>query len=202
MQPLVFEHFPSNNQKGFLEDCSITLIDKTDGADITRREEYRRRVLKTVPSSGLNMIDWLFHLGKFFNSCKILCIFLREGCLHNTCFSRHFPSTCLQPLNGSKNSILNWVMKLSLFICCFSWKTLERFSITFTYSSPMVCMYISSHIFFEFPHKTLKFQQQQQQQQQRQKKIQEKYISMPSGSLNFKNFPFGAHHVATELSKQ
>ena len=136
MQPLVFEHFPSNNQKGFLEDCSITLIDKTDGADLTRREEYWRRVLKTVPSSGLNMIDWLFHLGKFFNSCKILCIFLREGCLHNTCFSRHFPSTCLQPLNGSKNSILNWVMKLSLFMLFFlknPWKIFHYIHLFFTY---------------------------------------------------------------------
>ena len=27
MQPLVFEHFSSNDHNGFLEDCSITLID-------------------------------------------------------------------------------------------------------------------------------------------------------------------------------
>ena len=30
MQPLVYEHFSSNDFNGFLEDCSITLIDKTD----------------------------------------------------------------------------------------------------------------------------------------------------------------------------
>ena len=56
MQPPVFEHFSSDGHNGFLEDCSITLIDKTDGSDHTRREEYWRRVLKTVTPYGLNMI--------------------------------------------------------------------------------------------------------------------------------------------------
>ena len=39
MQPLVFEHFSSNDHNGFVEDCSITLIDKIDGSDPIRREE-------------------------------------------------------------------------------------------------------------------------------------------------------------------
>ena len=39
MQPFDFEHFSSNDHKGLSEDCSITLIDETDGADPTRREE-------------------------------------------------------------------------------------------------------------------------------------------------------------------
>ena len=30
-----------------------------------------------------------------------------------------FPSTFLHPINGSKNSILNWLMKLNLFMCFF-----------------------------------------------------------------------------------
>ena len=30
-----------------------------------------------------------------------------------------FRSTFLQQVNGSKNSILNWVMKLNLFMCFF-----------------------------------------------------------------------------------
>ena len=64
MQPLIFEHFSSNDHSGFLEDCSITLIDKTIGSDPTRRAEYWRRVLKTVTSYGLNTIDWLLYLGK------------------------------------------------------------------------------------------------------------------------------------------
>ena len=57
MQPLVFENFSLNDHNGFLEDCSITLIGKTDGSDPTRKEEHWRRVLKTVTSYGLNKID-------------------------------------------------------------------------------------------------------------------------------------------------
>ena len=64
MQPLVFDHFSSNDPNGFLEDCSITLIDKTDGSDPTGKEEYWRRVLKTGTPYGLNTIDGLFYLGK------------------------------------------------------------------------------------------------------------------------------------------
>ena len=57
MQRLVFEHSFSNHNHGFLEGCRITLIDKTNGSDPTRREEYWRRVLKTVTPYGLNKID-------------------------------------------------------------------------------------------------------------------------------------------------
>ena len=64
MQPLVFEYFSSNYHNSFLEDCSGTLIDKTNRSDPTRREEYWRRVLKTVTPYGLNAIDWLLYLGK------------------------------------------------------------------------------------------------------------------------------------------
>ena len=65
MQPLVFEHFSSNDhQNGFLEDCSITLIGKTNGSDPTRRQKYWRRLLKTITPYGLNTIECLFYLGK------------------------------------------------------------------------------------------------------------------------------------------
>ena len=57
MQPELFEHFHSKEHNGFLQDCSITLIDKTDGSDPTRREEYWRVVLKTVAPYGLNRIE-------------------------------------------------------------------------------------------------------------------------------------------------
>ena len=56
MQADLFEHFASNGHNGFLEDCTITLIDKTADADPTRREEYWRRVLKTVPPYGSNSV--------------------------------------------------------------------------------------------------------------------------------------------------
>ena len=36
----IFEHFSSDDHNGFLEDCGITFIDKTDRSDPTRREEY------------------------------------------------------------------------------------------------------------------------------------------------------------------
>ena len=52
MQEDLFEHFASNKHNGFLEDCTVTLIDKTNGADPTRREEYWRRVLKIVSPYG------------------------------------------------------------------------------------------------------------------------------------------------------
>ena len=52
---LRWNNYKENN--GFLEDCSIALIDKTDGSDPTRRKEYWRRVLKTVTPYGLNTID-------------------------------------------------------------------------------------------------------------------------------------------------
>ena len=48
MQVDLSEHFASHGHNGVLEDCIITIIDKTNGTDPTRREEYWRRVLKTV----------------------------------------------------------------------------------------------------------------------------------------------------------
>ena len=56
MQADLFEYFASDGLNGFLEVCTITLIDKADGADPISREEYRRRVLKTVSSYGLNAV--------------------------------------------------------------------------------------------------------------------------------------------------
>ena len=57
MQPKLFEHFHSEEHNLFLQDCSITLTDKTDGSDPTRREEYWRVVLKTVAPYGLTRIQ-------------------------------------------------------------------------------------------------------------------------------------------------
>ena len=48
--PEVFEHFATDNHNNFSNDCNIELIDKTDGSDPTRREEYWRK----VPPYGLN----------------------------------------------------------------------------------------------------------------------------------------------------
>ena len=75
MQADLFEHFASNGHNGFLEDCTITLIDKTDGADPTRREEYWRRVLKTVSAYGFNTVARRSHI-----LARLLYIFPKQGC--------------------------------------------------------------------------------------------------------------------------
>ena len=56
MQADLSGHFAFNGHNGFLEDCTITLIDKTDGADATRREEYWKRALKTESSYEFNTV--------------------------------------------------------------------------------------------------------------------------------------------------
>ena len=40
MQSELFEHFAADNHNCSQTDCNITLIDKTDRSDPTRREEY------------------------------------------------------------------------------------------------------------------------------------------------------------------
>ena len=57
MQEHLFKHFNSMGHNGFLNNVSITLIDKTDGKNPKKREDYRRRTLKTYSSFGLNVED-------------------------------------------------------------------------------------------------------------------------------------------------
>ena len=66
MEPKLFEHFAADKNNFFLTDCSITLIDKTDGSDPTRREEYWRKVLETVAPYGLNTLSWWLFLHAFY----------------------------------------------------------------------------------------------------------------------------------------
>ena len=106
-----------------------------------------------------------------------------------------FPSTFLQLANRSKNSILNWVIKLNLFMCFFffflkPWKIFHSINLLFLLFSQVQikesCMYLSSQRFFKTPHKTIKFQ--------------EKCIFQRSADLKFKNFPFRIHNGATPWS--
>ena len=72
MQPELFEHFHSEEHNGFLQDFSITLIDKTDGSVPTRREEYWLVMLKTVATYGLPIQPRLLtHLCKFMHTFEI-----------------------------------------------------------------------------------------------------------------------------------
>ena len=57
MQEHLFEHFKSEDHSGFLGNVSITLIDKTDGKESKRRENYWMRTLKTYAPFGLNIED-------------------------------------------------------------------------------------------------------------------------------------------------
>ena len=43
--------------KGFLNEASVTFIDKTDGKDPKKRERYWMRTLKTMEPYGLNIAD-------------------------------------------------------------------------------------------------------------------------------------------------
>ena len=42
---------------GFLNDVSVNLIDKTDGSDTKKREDYWIKTLKTMAPYGLNIED-------------------------------------------------------------------------------------------------------------------------------------------------
>ena len=54
MQEYLYSHFESKRHNGFLEDVSITLIDKTDGSDPTKRDSFWMHTLKTLAPHGLN----------------------------------------------------------------------------------------------------------------------------------------------------
>ena len=53
MQKHLYEHF----DLPFLEDVTVTLIDKTDPRNPTEREDYWIYTLKTKEPMGLNMED-------------------------------------------------------------------------------------------------------------------------------------------------
>ena len=57
MQRELFEHFHSEEHNGFLQDCGITLTNKTDGSNPTRAKEYWHGVLKKVARYGLTRIE-------------------------------------------------------------------------------------------------------------------------------------------------
>ena len=57
MQEHLFEHFNEEGHHGFLEDVSITFIDKTNPSEPLKRENYWKSVLKTIAPLGLNIGD-------------------------------------------------------------------------------------------------------------------------------------------------
>ena len=57
MQDHLYRHFSSPGHRGFLNDVSVTLIDKTDGSGPKKREDYWMKTLKTMAPYGLNIED-------------------------------------------------------------------------------------------------------------------------------------------------
>ena len=55
MQQLLYEHFYSEDHDGFLGNVSVSLIDKTDGFQPTKRENYWMGTLKTLAPLGLTI---------------------------------------------------------------------------------------------------------------------------------------------------
>ena len=53
------QHFLSEGHHGLVNDCEITLIDKTDSSDPTRGELFWIRLLKTYYRLGLNIEEEL-----------------------------------------------------------------------------------------------------------------------------------------------
>ena len=56
IQEHLYKHFESEGHTEFLDDVSITLIDKTDGFNPTKRENYWMRTLKTFAPYDLNVV--------------------------------------------------------------------------------------------------------------------------------------------------
>ena len=55
MQEYLFSHFSMVGNDGFLNDVSITFINKTNPSDPLRREDYWRQTPKTTVPYGLNI---------------------------------------------------------------------------------------------------------------------------------------------------
>ena len=77
-----FEHFAAEKPNSFLNDCSITLTDKKDSSDPTRREEYWRKVLKTFSSLRMKYFRLMVTSARFYtffqgrSLVKVKCILL------------------------------------------------------------------------------------------------------------------------------
>ena len=55
MEQHLYEHFCSEDDNGFLGNVYISLIDKNDGFQPKKRENYWMRTLKTPAPLGLNV---------------------------------------------------------------------------------------------------------------------------------------------------
>ena len=85
IQEHLFKHFNSHGHNGFLNNVSISLIDKTDGKNPEKRKNYWRRTLKPTRPLDLKLktkSDQL-HIAKYvaygLRSYGIVWILVRQG---------------------------------------------------------------------------------------------------------------------------
>ena len=57
MQEHLYKHFESEKYTEFLDDVSLTLIDKTGGSNPTKRENYWMQSLKEFAPYSLSVVD-------------------------------------------------------------------------------------------------------------------------------------------------
>ena len=57
MQEHLYKFFESEGHTEFLDDVLITLIDKTDGSNPTKRAKYKIQIFKTFAPYSLNVVD-------------------------------------------------------------------------------------------------------------------------------------------------
>ena len=55
MQEYLNDHFESEGHNGCLDDVPITLIDKTDGSDFTKRETFWMHTFEILAPYGTNV---------------------------------------------------------------------------------------------------------------------------------------------------
>ena len=67
MQQHLSSHFSMAGHDGFLNDVSITFIDKTDSSDPLRREDYWRQTLITMVPYGVNNKDSVWWVSLYGN---------------------------------------------------------------------------------------------------------------------------------------
>ena len=71
MQEHLYRHFSSPGHKGFLNDVSVTLINKTDASDPKKQEDYWMKTLKNMVQI-LTIVSNHTHIC-YKCSCKSYC---------------------------------------------------------------------------------------------------------------------------------
>ena len=76
MQEHLCEYFCDSEHSGFLNDVSVTFIDKTDPTSPLQRENYWKHTLKTFAPYGLNIKEnvQLFHCFFVIAGIGIVCV--------------------------------------------------------------------------------------------------------------------------------